>query len=39
MREMGLSMSALGSIPVDIKIGNIIIYCVGGGCLSEQSNL
>ena len=34
LREMGLSMSALGNIPADVKISNIIVYCVGGGCLS-----
>jgi hypothetical protein len=34
LREMGLSVSSLGSIPVDLKIGSIVIYCVGGGCLS-----
>ena len=39
LREMGLSMCSLGNMPVDFRIGNIIIYCVGGGCLSEQANL
>jgi hypothetical protein len=31
---MGLSMSGLGEITPDIKIANIIVYCVGGACLS-----
>lgn len=35
LREMGLSMSSLGNIPVDVKIGHIVVYCVGGGCLAE----
>jgi hypothetical protein len=32
---MGLNMSGLQDIPVDAKIGNIIVYCMGGGCLAE----
>lgn len=35
IRELGLSMSSIGDIPLDLKIANIIVYCVGGGCLSE----
>jgi hypothetical protein len=35
LRELGLSISSLGDIPVDVKIANIIVYIVGGGCLSE----
>lgn len=37
---MGLSMSSLeGSIPVDARIGSIIVHCLGGGCLAEEANL
>ena len=32
-------MSGLGSIPLDFKIANIIVYCIGGGCLSEEANV
>jgi len=39
LRELGLSLSGLGEIPNDVKIGNIIVYCVGGACLSEEANL
>lgn len=39
LREMGLIMSSLGNIPMDVKIGQIIVYCVGGGCLAEEANL
>jgi len=36
---MGLSISSLSDFPADTKIGNIIVYCVGGACLNEESNL
>lgn len=39
LKEMGLIMSGLENIPVDVKIGNIIVYCMGGGCLAEEANL
>lgn len=32
-------MSGLGNIPLDFKIANIIVYCIGGGCLSEEANV
>ncbi len=36
IRELGLStMSLGGEVGSDVKIANIIVYCVGGGCLSE----
>lgn len=39
IRELGLSTLSFGDIPNDVKIANIIVYCVGGGCLSEEANL
>lgn len=35
LKELGLSMRGLGDIPTDIKIANIIVYCIGGACLNE----
>lgn len=35
IRELGLSTLSLGDVPSDVKIANIIVYCVGGGCMSE----
>ena len=32
---MGLNISSLVDIPNDVKIANIIVYCVGGACLNE----
>lgn len=39
IKELGMSMSGLGNIPLDFKIANIIVYCIGGGCLSEEANV
>jgi hypothetical protein len=34
LRELGLSVYGLTDVPADAKIANIIVYCIGGGCLS-----
>lgn len=39
LREMGLSICSLNEIPADVKIANILVYCLGGACLSEEANL
>lgn len=39
LRELGLSISGLAEVPPDARIANIIVYVIGGGCLSEEANL
>lgn len=34
LKELDLNMRSIGTISNDVKINNIIVYCVGGACLS-----
>ena len=39
LRELGLTLGGLSEVPAEAKIANIIVYVIGGGCLSEEANL
>jgi hypothetical protein len=39
LRELGLTVTGLSEVPPEAKIANIIVYVIGGGCLSEEANL
>ena len=36
---MGLSVRGLAHMGSEVKVANIIVYCVRNGCLSEEANL